>query len=141
MALCWQGIKDGIITPERLDEAVTRILATKAALGLHRGAPELDVEKAKTIVGCAKHQQWAEECADKAITLVKEQSGVLPITPERYKKILFYTIEPAAGGEGNYKVARPAPSCAPCWKKKALRSTILCPSLMVKALPPSTKKS
>lgn len=26
-----QGIKDGIITPERLDEAVTRILATKAA--------------------------------------------------------------------------------------------------------------
>ena len=45
-----QGIKDGIITPERLDEAVTRILATKAALGLHRGAPELDVEKAKTIV-------------------------------------------------------------------------------------------
>lgn len=51
MALCWQGIKDGIITPERLDEAVTRILATKAALGLHRGAPELDVEKAKTIVG------------------------------------------------------------------------------------------
>ena len=70
---------------------------------------ELDVEKAKTIVGCAKHQQWAEECADKAITLVKEQPGVLPITPERYKKILFYTIEPAAGGEGNYKVA---PACA-----------------------------
>ena len=104
-----QGIKDGIITPERLDEAVTRILATKAALGLNRGAPELDVEKAKTIVGCAKHQQWAEECADKAITLVKEQPGVLPITPERYKKILFYTIEPAAGGEGNYKVA---PACA-----------------------------
>ena len=104
-----QGIKDGIITPERLDEAVTRILATKAALGLHRGAPELDVEKAKTIIGCAKHQQWAEECADKAITLVKEQPGVLPITPERYKKILFYTIEPAAGGEGNYKVA---PACA-----------------------------
>lgn len=104
-----QGIKDGIITPERLDEAVTRILATKAALGLHRGAPELDVEKAKTIVGCAKHQQWAEECADKAITLVKEQPGVLPITSERYKKILFYTIEPAAGGEGNYKVA---PACA-----------------------------
>ena len=34
---------------------------------------------------------------------------MLPITPERYKKILFYTIEPAAGGEGNYKVA---PACA-----------------------------
>ena len=30
------GIKEGIITPERLDEAVTRILAVKAALGLHK---------------------------------------------------------------------------------------------------------
>ena len=30
------GIDSGIVTLERLDEAVTRILATKAALGLHR---------------------------------------------------------------------------------------------------------
>ena len=31
-----QGFRDGIITPERLDMAVTRILALKASLGLHR---------------------------------------------------------------------------------------------------------
>ena len=30
-----EGIRDGILTVERLDDAVTRILATKAALGLH----------------------------------------------------------------------------------------------------------
>lgn len=30
-----KGIEEGIITPERLDEAVTRVLALKAALGLH----------------------------------------------------------------------------------------------------------
>ena len=30
------GIADGVITKERLDEAVTRILALKAALGLHK---------------------------------------------------------------------------------------------------------
>lgn len=98
------GIREGIITPERLDEAVTRILATKAALGLHKGVPEISEEKAKTIVGCAQHKAWARECADQAITLVKEQPGVLPLTPEKYKRILFYPIEPAAGGEGNYKV-------------------------------------
>ena len=130
-----QGIKDGIITPERLDEAVTRILATKAALGLHRGAPELDVEKAKTIIGCAKHQQWAEECADKASLVccpsprnATRRSCSIPSSPQRAVRATI-------------RLPRPAPSCAPCWKKKALRSTILCPSLMVKALPPSTKKS
>lgn len=99
------GIREGIITPERLDEAVTRILATKAALGLHKGAPEISLENARQVVGCAQHQAWAEECADRGITLVKEQPGVLPVTPERYRRILFYPIEPATGGEGNYKVA------------------------------------
>ncbi|WP_317320815.1 glycoside hydrolase family 3 protein [Subdoligranulum variabile] len=103
-----QGIRDGIITPERLDEAVTRILATKAALGLHRKTPELDVEKARQVVGCAEHQAWAEECADRAITLVKEQPGVLPLTPQRYPRVLFYTIEPPAGGESSYRVT---PAC------------------------------
>ena len=99
-----EGIRQGVITPQRLDEAVTRILATKAALGLHKGVPPISVEEAARVVGCAEHQGWAEDCADRAITLVKEQPGVLPLTPERYKRILFYTIEPAAGGEGNYKV-------------------------------------
>ena len=97
-----EGIKNGIITTERLDEAVTRILATKAALGLHQGVKEASAEEAKETVGCALFHSWAEECAEKAITLVKNQPGVLPLTPQKYKRILFYTIE-ANGGEGHYK--------------------------------------
>lgn len=99
-----EGIRNGIITPQRLDEAVTRVLATKAALGLHRAQPELDPEAARSVVGCDLHQQWAEECANKAITLVKEEPGVLPLDPKRHKRILFYTIEPPAGGESCYRV-------------------------------------
>ena len=104
-----EGIKDGTITPERLDEAVTRILAVKAALGLHKGVPQLSPEEAKKVIGCDRHIRWAKECADRAVTLVKEQPGILPLTPERYRRILFYTIEPPEGGEGNYKVK---PACA-----------------------------
>lgn len=98
------GIKNGIISPERLDEAVTRILAVKAALGLHKLVPELDIKTAGEIIGCAQYKKWAEACADKGITLVKEQPGVLPISPQRYPRVLYYSIEPQAGGEGNYKV-------------------------------------
>lgn len=96
------GVKDGRITEERLEEAVTRILATKAALGLEEKKPELTLEKAKEIVGCEKHKKWAAECADEAITLVKEEKGILPITKEKYKKILFYPIE-SEGGFAIYK--------------------------------------
>lgn len=96
------GVKTGLITEERLEEAVIRILATKAALGLYEQQPEITLEKAKTVVGCAKHKKWAAECADKSITLVKQESGVLPLTKEKYKKILFYPIE-SEGGFSIYK--------------------------------------
>ena len=98
------GIKDGILTMDRLDEAVTRILATKAALNLDESLQPLSVEEAKQIVGCRQHKEWARACADKAITLVKEEKGVLPITTDKYKKILFYPIE-SEGGFSQYKAA------------------------------------
>ena len=99
-----EGIRRGTITPDRLNEAVTRILAVKAALGLHRGVAEPDISEAQKVIGCPQHHAWAEECADKAITLVKEQPGILPLTLEKYHRILFYPIEPPAGGESAYRV-------------------------------------
>lgn len=96
------GVKDGIISQERLDEAVIRILATKAALNLDDGYKPVSVAKAKDVVGCETFRNMSRECADQAITLVKEELGVLPITPDKYKRILFYPIE-AEGGFSIYK--------------------------------------
>jgi beta-N-acetylhexosaminidase len=92
-----QGAKDGTISPERLDEAVMRILGLKAALKLHENDNKPVLEKARMIVGSDEHKSWSRECADKAITLVKEQPGVLPLSPDRYKKILYCPIEAAVG--------------------------------------------
>lgn len=92
-----EGVKSGIITAERLDQAVTRILALKAALGLHKPLPRLTVEQAQTKVATQEHLAWRKECADKAVTLVKEQKGVLPISPENTPRVLFYPIESGQG--------------------------------------------
>lgn len=96
-----KGIEDGVITKERLDEALTKILALKAALKLHLkkrdGGLIPKIDDAMKILGCEEHKNWAKECADKAITLVKEEKGVLPISPEKYKKVLFYGIESQQG--------------------------------------------
>lgn len=98
------GVKDGIITLERLDEAVRRILATKATLKLHHGnIAECSEDAAGKVIGCAQHKDWASECADKAITLVKEEQGILPLSPQKQKRILLYAIE-KAGGAGQYGV-------------------------------------
>ncbi len=103
----FEGVKNGVITAERLDEAVTRILALKAALGLHRRElPDL-AESKRTVIQNPVHTGWARECADRAITLVKEQKGVLPLTADRYRRILLYKIE-KEGGFGQYKVKQGA---------------------------------
>lgn len=100
-----KGIENGVVTEERLNEALTKILALKAALKLHTkqadGTLIPDPVEAKKVLGNSTHKAWAAECADKGITLVKEEKGVLPISPDKFKRVLFYDIssgESAFGG-------------------------------------------
>lgn len=95
-----KGVADGVITAKRLDEAVTRILALKASLKLHTKNNLSDVERAKKTVGCAEHKAVSGEVAEQSITLVKEEKGVLPISPDKYKRILVYKKEGAASAFG-----------------------------------------
>ena len=95
------GVKKEIVTQERLNEAVTKILALKAALKLPQKQAEgkltPSTQEALTELGTAEHKAWAAECADKATTLVKEQKDVLPLSPQKYKKVLYYDIESQQG--------------------------------------------
>jgi beta-N-acetylhexosaminidase len=93
-----EGVRTGIITLQRLDEAVTRILALKAALGLYRKNNIPNQETIQAVIGCKKHQDLSRECADKAITLVKNVQDVLPISPQKYKRVLFHSIESSDKG-------------------------------------------
>ena len=97
LAFLEAGYAEGIITPERLDEAVTRILAMKAALGLPEkqktGGLIPDLSTAKAVLGNPRFRAWERECADRAITLVKEEKGIFPITPARFPRILFCPLD------------------------------------------------
>lgn len=86
-----QGYKNGILSEQRLDDALTRILATKASLGLHKKAPSEIVPKpeALSILRNETHVRWARECADKSVTLVKDTQGLLPLSPAKTKKVLL----------------------------------------------------
>ncbi len=84
------GIRDGVITPERLDNAVRRVLALKAAVGLHRESAADDVDREAVR---AKHREWALECARDAVTLVKDLDDTLPLDPEKHRRILIYALD------------------------------------------------
>lgn len=131
-----EGVRGGIITPERLAEAVTRILATKAALGLHLGQPALEADEALRVVGCEEHRAWARACADSVITLVKEENGVIPLTAERYPRILCYPIE-TDGGYSQYRVVSGACQKAfDALEKRGMRSELFEPPRGAEGRPP-----
>ena len=70
------GYENGIITEERLNDALHRILALKAHMGLHKKAKNEivpPVEVMEQVVGCEEHKAMAREISEKGITLVKIQ--------------------------------------------------------------------
>lgn len=86
-----EGYQQGILSEQRLDEALTRILATKASLSLHKLDKEEIVpgDKALEILRSKEHVKWAKESADNAVTLVKDTAGLLPLDPKKTKKVLL----------------------------------------------------
>ncbi len=80
-------VNEGRVPQKRVDESVRRILRAKFELGLFDHW-EIPLEDAAKITFCAEHQQTALEAARKSIVLLKNEGALLPLDPDRYKKIL-----------------------------------------------------
>jgi beta-N-acetylhexosaminidase len=92
-----RGVANGLLTVVRLTYAVRNVLALKAALKLHKKKAEHTltptIEAARAALQSTEHRDWAEECADRSITLVKAEQGVPPLSPDRTKRVLLYGLE------------------------------------------------
>lgn len=87
-----KAVADGRLSQERVEAAVTRILALKAALGLHkadRAEPSLDA--ARAVVATPEKQAVARAVTARAPTLVKDTAGLLPLSPTKHKRVLVYS--------------------------------------------------
>ena len=90
-----EGYKNGIITQERLTDALRRILGLKASLKLHEKMKKgtlIPEKEGLSVVGCAEHLAMAAEAAKKSITLVKDTQHNLPITPGTHKRAYAIVI-------------------------------------------------
>ena len=88
-----QGIRDGIVSPERLDDALHRILGLKAKLRLYER--EFPAKEQLSCVGNKAHHEAAAAAADESITLVKDTQHLLPVDPKVKKRVLLYYVESA----------------------------------------------
>jgi beta-N-acetylhexosaminidase len=96
-----EGYKNGVITEERLHDALRRILGLKASLKLHVKQMEgtlIPSKEGLKVIGCEEHLSMAREAADLGITLVKDTWNQLPIKPSTHKRIRVHTLFGEIGG-------------------------------------------
>ena len=89
--------KSGIISEERMTEALTRILGLKAKMGLHKKAKEElcpTGDELQTILHNPEYSAYAPKISRDAVTLVKSlDKDVLPISPDKTKRIMIVPIK------------------------------------------------
>ncbi|MGV8831501.1 MAG: glycoside hydrolase family 3 protein [Devosia sp.] len=86
-----KAVADGRLSQERVDEAVTRVLALKAAQGLHKQAPAPDLKAVRQIVATDQHLATAEAVTARVPTLVKDINKLLPLLPGKHRRVLVYS--------------------------------------------------
>ncbi len=99
-AIMLDAYKSGIISEERMTEALTRILGLKAHMGLNKASKEALVPQAPAneAIGKAEYKAASDAISRDSITLVKyKDEGVLPLTLEKYKRIMIVHVKPAPG--------------------------------------------
>ena len=79
------AVKDGRITPQRLDDAVHRILRVKFRLGLFEaGRPSTRAVGGQfALIGAPAHRAVARQAVRESLVLLKNQNGVLPLSPKQ----------------------------------------------------------
>ena len=98
-----RALLDGRLSESRVEEAVTRVLGLKAALGLHRQT--LDerlppLAQGQAVVRSPAHQGVARRVAEAGVTLVKDAQDILPLNLARHRRVVVITDAERSGFAG-----------------------------------------
>jgi beta-N-acetylhexosaminidase len=72
------AVRHGDIPEKRIDQSVLKILRAKASVGLNK-ATQVDINHISTAVASPENLALAQQVADAALTLVRENGKVLPL--------------------------------------------------------------
>ena len=93
--------RTGVISEDRMTEALTRILGLKAAMGLNKKAKDALCPSDDVLHAALNNPEFkavAPAVSKDALTLVKyKQPGVLPLTPEKAKRVMIVDVKGAEG--------------------------------------------
>ncbi|WP_245244961.1 glycoside hydrolase family 3 protein, partial [Streptomyces palmae] len=95
----WHGLRraveSGEVPESRLDESILRILELKSRLGLF-DEPYTRAGEVDRVVGSRSHLAAADRIADRTTTLLRNDRGLLPLSPRRHHDLLVVGVDPAS---------------------------------------------
>ena len=86
------AVQRGEISPARIDSSVTRILWTKARVGL-ASSREADLESIRAVVANAEHRALALDVAQRAVTLIRDNGLAVPV-PTTARRLVIVSYMP-----------------------------------------------
>lgn len=72
------AVRHGDISEKQIDQSVLKILRAKASVGLNK-ATQVDINQISTVISKPENLALAQQMADGALTLVRENGKVLPL--------------------------------------------------------------
>ncbi len=92
-----EAVKRGLITEERIDKSVKKLLEWKIDHGLMRSS-HVNVNRIPRLVNTRENQLIADRIAREAITVVRNRNDILPIRAERFPKVTVIAIANSESG-------------------------------------------
>jgi beta-N-acetylhexosaminidase len=86
-----QAVKEGRIPTNCIDNSVRKILQAKFQQGLNK-KPQVDLNKMEAVMANTDHLQKAEEIANAAMTLVRDQKHIFPLHSNEIDSLMVLTI-------------------------------------------------
>jgi beta-N-acetylhexosaminidase len=83
------AVESGRISRQRIDESALRVLAAKVHVGLSNKKKLVDVEALADVLEAPEATESAERVADKAITLVRDDKHLVPLSAAKQSCVLI----------------------------------------------------
>jgi beta-N-acetylhexosaminidase len=82
------AVRTGRLGRDRLEESARRVLGTKASMGL---LDRVD-RRGRSVPDPVEEAGWRRDVAERSVTLVKDTQQLLPLAPERQRRVLVYVV-------------------------------------------------
>lgn len=103
------AVASGRLPRARVEASARRLLEAKARIGLHR-TRAVNLESIPTAVGGRRHQAVAQDVAERAVTLVRDDRGLVPMTLPKSASILYLSV---LDYPSNWRTAAPSRTFIP----------------------------